>query len=189
MLQVDTGWHSALAWSLKFSLLLAAGNLALVASARLTVPFWPVPMTMETFAVLAIGVIYNRSLALATIGAFLLEGLLGLPVFTHGGGLAYLLGPTGGYLLGYGLAVAMLAEFKERGWYNTRRGMVLALLAADAGIFALGFAWLTVLIGPEKAWSAGVVPFLLGDALKVALVAASVGIVNRGLAYLQDLIS
>lgn len=167
--------------ALQFALAVLVGDMALALSAHLQVPFWPVPMTMETFAVLSIGVFCAPALAMSTVGAFLVEGIIGLPVFAHGGGPAYLLGPTGGYLAGYLLAAGLVSVLIRRGWHRSAPRLLMALVAGDALIFAAGFAWLSLLIGPEKAWIAGVAPFLLADGLKIALVAATARVGARWL--------
>lgn len=157
---------------LRDAVLVVLGSALLTLAAKLQVPFWPVPLTMGTVAVLLIGAAYGCRLAAATVGLYLLEGALGLPVFARGAGLAYMAGPTGGYLVGYLLAAALLGLAADRGVLRGLPGMVLALFLADALIFALGFGWLATLIGPARAWAGGVLPFLPGDALKIALVAA-----------------
>lgn len=159
--------------ALQFVFALLLGDLALALSAHLQVPFWPVPVTMETFVVMTIGLFCSPAVAIGTVGAFLLEGLIGMPVFAHGGGPAYLLGPTGGYLIGYVLAAGIISALMARGWGRSTGRLVAALTLGDAVIFVAGFAWLSVLVGPEKAWVLGVAPFLLGDGLKIALATAT----------------
>ncbi|MFL5332166.1 MAG: biotin transporter BioY [Geminicoccaceae bacterium] len=163
--------------SLPRSVLLALlGTLLLWVSAKVQVPFWPVPMTMQTAVVLLIGAVYGPSLGAATVGVYLLEGALGLPVLAgtpeRGSGLPYMLGPTGGYLAGFVLAAAVA------GWTVGRTRRPLAVLAGmAAGLIAangLGFAWLATLIGAAKAFNAGVLPFLLGESVKAALVTGTV---------------
>lgn len=150
------------------------GSLILYASAKLKVPFWPVPMTMQPAAVMLIGVAYGWRLGLATVLLYLAEGALGLPVFAgtpeRGIGLAYMTGPTGGYLAAFPLmaVIAGLAAERARGWL----GLALGLLLAVAVDYALGVAWLATFVGLEKAVAVGMLPFLLGDALKLLLVTA-----------------
>jgi biotin transport system substrate-specific component len=104
--------------------------------------------------------------------AYLVQGALGLPVFAKGGGLAYMTGPTGGYLLGFLLAAWLVGRLAERG-FDRRIPTALGLfLLGDLVIFALGVGWLASLIGLEKAWAAGVLPFLPAEALKIALAVA-----------------
>lgn len=164
--------------------LAAAGVLVLALSAKAVVPMWPVPMTMGTFAVLTLGAVYGPRLGLATIGAYLLCGALGLDVFAGSSatvnGLAYMAGPTGGYLVGYGLAVSILGMAARAGWDRSPMCMGLALLAGNLVIYLPGVLWLGVLFGWDKPlldW--GVLPFLPGDALKLALAACVVPLAWR----------
>ena len=168
---------------LRAALLALFGSLLLWVSAKVQVPFYPVPMTFQGAVVLLIGLAYGPRLAAATLLLYLAEGAVGLPVFAgtpeRGIGLAYMVGPTGGYLAGF-LAAAVIAGWtaeRSRHWLTT----VLGLLAALAAIHVLGAVWLATLIGPAKAISLGVLPFLLGDAVKLALVAAAAeaGVVRR----------
>lgn len=152
--------------------LIVLGSLLLTLSAKVQVAFWPVPMTMQTFAVLVIGAAYGSTLGAATVAVYLAQGALGLPVFAKGGGLAYLSGPTGGYLLGFLLAAWLVGRLAERGLDRSWRTALPMLLLGELAIFLLGVGWLATLIGPEKAWTAGLVPFLPGEALKVALAMA-----------------
>lgn len=166
--------------------LAVAGSLLLVLAAKIKVPFWPVPMTLQTLAVLGLGAAYGPRLGAATVALFIGYGLAGLPVFTNtppaAAGPLYLLGPTGGFLIGFVIAAAIA------GWAAARHAsvvrLVAGLVAAEIAILALGFAWLALGaqmasgatgIGFAKAFALGVQPFLLGDALKVALAASLVG--------------
>ena len=160
---------------LRAAALAVFGSLLLWASAKVQVPFYPVPMTLQTAVVLLIGVAYGPRLAAATLLLYLAEGAVGLPVFAgtpeRGIGLAYMVGPTGGYLAGF-LAAAVISGWtaeRSRHWLTT----ALGLLAAIVAIHLLGAAWLATLVGPAKAVSLGVLPFLLGDAVKLALVTAA----------------
>lgn len=169
-----------------------AGTALLWVSAKIKVPFWPVPMTMQTFMVMALAAAYGFRLGTATVLLYLAEGALGLPVFTgtpeRGIGLAYMAGPTGGYLLAYPLAAALVGWFAERGYDRRPVKLFGIMVAADAIIFALGFAWLAwiaalpsgdVGIGTQAAFAGGVAPFLLGDFVKVALAAALIPAATR----------
>lgn len=154
--------------------LAVAGSLALWVSAKVQVPFYPVPITMQTFVVLAMGMAFGWRLAAATVALYLAQGAVGLPVFAgspeRGIGLAYLLGPTGGYLLGMLPAAALCGWLAERGWDRRMAGTALAMLAGNAVIYALGLIWLGSVIGWDKPLlSLGLLPFLPGDALKLAL--------------------
>ena len=158
--------------SLRTLLLALAGNALLVISAKIQIPFWPVPMTMQTFAVLVIGITYGSRLGAATIVLYLAEGAAGLPVFAGGGGIAYLLGPTGGYLLGFVIAAALVGWLGEHGWDRKMSTTALAMLLGNLVIYASGLLWLGAIVGYEKVLSVGLWPFLPGDALKLVLAAA-----------------
>ena len=169
--------------ALRAVLLAAFGSLLLWASAKVQVPFYPVPMTFQGAVVLLIGIAYGPRLAAGTLLLYLAEGAIGLPVFAgtpeRGIGLAYMVGPTGGYLVGF-LAAAVIAGWtaeRSRHWLSTAVGLLGAMVA----IHALGAAWLATFVGPAKAVSLGVAPFVLGDAVKLALVAvaAEAGLVHR----------
>lgn len=159
--------------------LVLLGSLLMTLSARVQVPFWPVPMTMQTFAALVIGAAYGSRLAGISIATYLAQGALGLPVFAGGAGLAYLAGPTGGYLIGFLAAAIVVGWFAERGYDRRVATAALMFLVGDAVIFALGLAWLSTLIGIDKAIGAGLVPFLPGEALKIALAIALMPLVWR----------
>ncbi len=148
------------------------GSLILAISAHVAVPFWPVPITLQTLAVLALGVALGPRLAAAAVLTYLVEGLAGLPVFAQGAGTAVLAGPTGGYIVGF-LPAAVAAGWAARqGWLRQPISAFVAFLAADAIVFVCGVAWLATLVGGERAIAGGLVPFLLGEALKIALLTA-----------------
>jgi biotin transport system substrate-specific component len=148
------------------------GTVLLTVSAKIMVPFWPVQMSMQTFVVLAIGAVYGSRLAGATVALYLAQGAIGLPVFGLGAGLAYMAGPTGGYLIGFLVAAIVVGWLAERGFDRRWSTALLAFLIGDVIIFAFGFAWLSGLIGVEKAVSGGLLPFLPAEALKIALAMA-----------------
>lgn len=152
-------------------LALVAGSLIIALSARVQVPMWPVPMTMQVLAVLGIAMAFGARIGVATVALYIAEGAIGLPVFAGGAGPAYLVGPTGGFLAGFLVAAGVTGWLAEGGW--TRRpltGFAIALLGV-AIIHALGFSWLATLAGPGTALGAGVLPFLPGDVVKAALLA------------------
>ena len=151
------------------ALLALAGVGVLAASAHVAIPFWPVPMTMESGTVLLLGAAYGSGLAEATLLAYLAAGALGLPVFATGAGLAYLAGPTGGYLLGFLLAASFMGFCASRGWMRGVVGTVAAFAGGTVIIYALGLAWLSVLLGAHKAVALGLVPFLPAEATKIAM--------------------
>ena len=153
------------------ALLAALGSALLTLSAKIQVPFYPVPMTMQTLVVLLIGMAFGARLGIATVALYLAEGAVGLPVFAgtpeKGIGLAYMIGPTGGYLLGFVLVAAIA------GWIVERRrdaaGLALAVVAGSIAIYAPGVLWLASLVGLGRALELGLVPFLWGDLLKAGL--------------------
>lgn len=153
------------------------GIVALAILAKIKVPMWPVPMTMGTFAVLTIGATYGPRLGLATILGYMIVGALGFDVFAgstaENAGLTYMMGGTGGYLVGYVLATLALGFAARAGWDRSVLLMGVALLIANALIYLPGVAWLSVLYGNSLTWAVevGLVPFLIGDALKLGLAA------------------
>ncbi|MCW6508300.1 biotin transporter BioY [Lichenifustis flavocetrariae] len=149
------------------------GSGLLALAAHVAVPFWPVPITLQTLAVLGLGAMLGPAVAVGTLMAYLLEGLCGLPVFAHGSGFAVLAGPTGGYLLGYVPAAFAAGLAARRGWLAKPLSAFTAFLLADAVIFVLGVGWLAALFGWEKAVAVGFTPFLIGEALKLALLTAA----------------
>lgn len=166
--------------------LLVVGVAALWVSAKVKVPFYPVDMTMQTMVVLLIGAAYGWRLAGATLALYLAQGAIGMPVFTgtpeKGLGIAYLAGPTGGYLFGFLLAAVFTGWSLER--IGTRNLFAVGgvMLAAVALIFLCGLFWLGTLFGWDKpilAW--GLYPFFLGDLLKVALAASLTAGVSRAI--------
>lgn len=170
------GPQSGTALRLKQAVLVLAGVLALAIAAKIKVPMWPVPITMGTFAVLSIGAAYGARLGLVTILGYLLVGALGFDVFAgssaEAAGLIYMMGGTGGYLVGYVLATLALGALAARGWDRSFGLMALALLIGNALIYLPGLAWLGHLYGWDKPileW--GLTPFLIGDAIKLALAA------------------
>jgi biotin transport system substrate-specific component len=152
--------------------LVVAGSLLMIASAKVQVPFWPVPMTMQTFVALGLGATYGMRLAGVTVATYLAQGAIGLPVFSAGGGIVLLAGPTGGYLLGFLAAAVVVGALADKGWCRDRLSTLLAFLAGTVVIFSLGIAWLTVLFGFSTAISAGLVPFIISETVKIALAVA-----------------
>jgi len=154
------------------AMLVIAGTLLLAISAKVQVPFWPVPMTMQTFVVLLIGAACGARLAGITLAAYLAEGSAGLPVFAKGAGLAYLAGPTGGYLFGFLVAAIVVGWLADRGFGRVVATTLAAFLIGEIIIFALGAGWLATYLGIHKAVAAGVTPFLLAEAVKIGLACA-----------------
>ncbi len=153
----------------------ALGSAALAVSAQLSIPMVPVPMTMQTYVVLMIGVMCGWRLAALTVLAYLIEGAAGLPVFSDGhSGLAWLMGKTGGYLFGYLVAAAAVGFLADRGWNSVWWKLALSLSIGHVIVFALGVFWLAIYIGWSNAIVFGLIPFLLGTVLKTALAFFSV---------------
>lgn len=150
------------------------GTALMTASSYVSVPMLPVPMTMQTLAATLIGALYGWRLGALTIAVWLLQGALGMPVFSNGaGGVAHLVGRTGGYLFAFPIAAAVTGFLAERGWNGNRVVLAfLAMLTGNALCLAIGGAWLAILIGAEKAFWFGVAPFVLGAIVKSALGAA-----------------
>ncbi len=148
-----------------------AGSLVVAVLARVQIPYAPVPITGQTFGVLLVGALFGARLGALALGLYLLEGAMGLPVFARGGGIAYLLGPTGGYLLAFPAAAYLAGAFFERG--AGRRPLVAfgSLLLSVAVVFAVGVPWLALYLGADvpRALAVGLYPFLPGELLKVAL--------------------
>ena len=152
--------------------LVVAGTALLALSAHVQIPFWPVKLSLQSFVVLALALAYGGRMAAATVLAYLAEGALGLPVFQGGAGLAYMAGPTGGYLAGFVLSAFVVGTLADRGGLATWPRSVGLLALGVALIYLPGLAWLSVLFGPEKALSFGLLPFLPAEALKLALLLA-----------------
>jgi biotin transport system substrate-specific component len=170
------GPSNGVALRVKQAVLVMLGVGALTLAADIRVPMWPVPITMQTFAVLTIGAAYGARLGGVTLLAYLALGALGVTVFTgETAGLAYMMGPTGGYLVGFAVAAITMGWLAERGWDKSVASMAGALLIGNAIIYAFGLPWMAYLFLADKgaAWVAqwGMTNFLLGDALKLALAA------------------
>ena len=161
---------------LKKAVLVMAGIAFLAIAAKIKVPMFPVPMTMGTFAVLTMGSAYGERLGLVTILGYMLIGALGFDIFAGSSaenfGLTYMKGGTGGYLVGYVLAVIALGTLARAGWDRSALKMAGAMLLGNALIYVPGLIWLGMLYGWDKPilqW--GLTPFLLGDVLKLAMAA------------------
>ncbi|WP_400087797.1 biotin transporter BioY [Yoonia sp. R78084] len=171
------GPSTGTALRIKQAAMVVLGIAVLAIMAKVKVPMWPVPITMGTFAVLTIGATYGPRLGLATIMGYMIIGALGFDVFAgstaENAGLTYMMGGTGGYLVGYVVATLALGFAARAGWDRSVLMMGVALLIANALIYLPGVAWLSVLYGNGLAWSVevGMTPFLIGDALKLGLAA------------------
>lgn len=167
----------------QFGIVIGA-SLLLTLSAKVSIPFFPVPMTLQSMVVLMLGVWLGPRLALAALALYLAQGAAGFPVFAgtpeRGIGLAYMVGPTGGFLAGFLVAAPFVGHLVQRGWNRNVVGMFLAATLGTAVIYAFGLAWLGASIGWDKPVLAlGLYPFLLGDLLKIAIVALSATAVRR----------
>jgi biotin transport system substrate-specific component len=169
---------------LRDAMVVLAGSILLTASAKLSLPFYPVPMTLQTLVVLCLGVVLGPRLGALAVLAYLAEGAIGLPVFAatpaKGIGLAYMFGTTGGYLAGFVVAAFTTGWLARLGWGRSVWTMIAAMLAGNAIIYAFGLAWLGSIIGWDKPLLAlGMTPFLIGDMAKVILAALLVPAVWR----------
>ena len=155
-----------------------AGTLLLTLSAKTKVVLGPVDMNLQTMTVMALAAAFGLRLGLATVLLYLAEGAAGFPVFQSspekGVGLLYMMGTTGGYLAGFVVMAAIVGWASDRGWGRSIVLFGAALVTAEVAMMALGFGWLALLIGAEQAWTFGVVPFIVPDAIKLAIVALGV---------------
>ena len=155
----------------KSLLIIFIGSIILTISSKIKIPFYPVPMTMQTFVVLFLGISFGYKIALATVGLYLLEGILGLPVFSNspekGVGLVYFTGPTMGYLIGF-LSACFLASFIKSD--DNYLLIFLKLIFSVSSIYILGILWLGTLIGWDKPiLKLGLTPFLVAEIFKICL--------------------
>ena len=159
--------------------LILFGTLLLAVSSKIQVPFWPVPMTMQTFIVFIIGMSYGWKLAFSTLIAYLVEGSLGLPVFAKGGGLLYLIGPTAGYLYGMAIAAGVIGFLAERGYNNSYIKSLISLIIGTVIIFVLGVGYLGSVIGYDKALAGGLYPFIPSEFFKIGLAVILIPSIKR----------
>ena len=158
---------------IKSLLAILLGSIALTISAKIKIPFYPVPMTMQTFVVLFLGISLGYKIGLASVGLYLFEGIIGLPVFSNspekGVGLIYFTGPTMGYLIGFLTACYLASMVKfEDSFFIVLGKLVFATLT----IYILGLLWLGTLIGWEKPiFALGAKPFLLAEIFKISILA------------------
>ena len=171
---------------LKIILIIFIGSILLTVSAKIKIPFYPVPMTMQTFAVLFLGLSFGYKIGLATVGLYLFEGIIGIPVFSNspekGVGLMYFTGPTMGYLIGF-----LFATFLA-GYLNFKTNIIfifLKLIISVSVIYILGVLWLGNLIGWDKpVIQFGVTPFLLAELFKIILLT----VISKKILMLRKLI-
>ncbi|MAU86439.1 MAG: hypothetical protein CML83_01510 [Rhodobiaceae bacterium] len=155
----------------KFILLIFIGSILLTISAKISIPFFPVPMTMQTLVVLFIGMTFGRILAPATICLYLFQGAIGLPVFATGGGILYLLGPTGGYLVGFLLSSIVLSNLAAIGWDKKYFLTLLSLILGISIIFIVGLLQLSFVLNLSliKSIQIGLSPFIFGELFKILI--------------------
>mgnify|MGYP001241343740 FL=1 len=167
---------------LKYILVIFLGSILLTISSKIKIPFYPVPMTMQTFVVLFLGISFGYKIGLATVSLYLIEGIVGLPVFSNspekGVGIIYFTGPTMGYLIGFLPAVFLTGYLKLDDWTKKdNRNLefffinLLKLLISVSVIYLLGLLWLSNLIGFEKAILFGFKPFWIAELFKILLLA------------------
>lgn len=165
-------------------LTIVLGTVALTIAAKINVPVWPVPVTLQTFAVAALAAAFGWRIGVATVALYILEGMSGLPVFATGGGPAYILGPTGGFIVGWLPMAYIIGLATDSGASGKPLPLFGAMLLGNAVMFVLGFAWL-LLMGASAAWidqsnlvasafEKAVQPFIVWDILKMALAALTV---------------
>ena len=156
---------------LKYILIIFLGSILLTISSKIKIPFYPVPMTMQTFVVLFLGMSFGYKIGLATVSLYLVEGIMGLPVFSNspekGVGLVYFTGPTMGYLVGFLFATFLAGYFKFKG--NLLNSFIKLLISVST-IYILGVFWLGSLIGWDKPIiQLGVTPFLIAELFKIVI--------------------
>ena len=166
---------------LRYVFLALIGSIILAVSSKIKIPFYPVPMTMQTLVVLMIGIVFGWKLGLATVSLYLFEGIIGLPVFSgtpeKGLGLVYFTGPTMGYLLGFLVAVYISGKFNYDS--NIIKNF-LKLLLATSFIYILGMTWLGNLIGWDKPiFQLGAQPFLLAELFKILIVTFAISQIRK----------
>jgi biotin transporter BioY len=150
--------------------LILAGSILIALSAHLEIPLRPVPITGQSFGVLLVGALLGSRRGVASVLSYLGMGAIGLPVFAGGAsGIARFGGPTGGYLLGFVAAAFIVGRLSERGWDRRAWSTAAAMLIGTASIYLPGVIWLATFVGWERVFQVGVLPFIIGDLLKVAL--------------------
>ena len=160
---------------LKYLLFIFLGSILITLSAKIKIPFYPVPMTMQTFVIIMLGIVFGSKIGTATVFLYLIEGLFGLPVFSNsperGVGLIYFTGPTMGYLIGFLFAAYSAGKIKLDSNYLE---IFIKIIFSVLIIYCLGMLWLGILIGWDKPiFSLGAKPFLLAELLKITLLIVS----------------
>ena len=162
-------------------ILIVTGTVLLTLSAKIAVPFYPVPMTLQTLLVLFIGLTYGRILAPLTVALYLFQGAIGLPVFANGGGVVYLLGPTGGYLIGFLGAVIILSHLSNIGWNRNYALTLVSLMVGTITIFSCGLLQLSIVLNKSIADSMllGLTPFIYGETFKILILLVLIPLVSK----------
>jgi biotin transport system substrate-specific component len=171
-------------------ILVAAGSMLIGLAAQIAIPlpFSPVPVTGQTLAVLVVGAALGARLGSLSVVLYVLEGLIGLPVFAGGAsGIARLAGPTGGYLVGFIFAAALVGALAERGWDRRASACALAMFGGLAVIYVVGLTWLARFPLQTGLLEAGLLPFLVGDAYKLIVAALGVSAAARTVVDRNDL--
>jgi biotin transport system substrate-specific component len=160
------------------------GTLLITLAAKINVPTWPVPVTLQSFAVAALAAAFGWRVGVASVVAYLIEGAIGIPVFATGGGISYLVGPTGGFLLGFIPMAWIIGRAADMGASRRPLLLIVAMLVADAVLFVLGFAWLVTVLASLKgvspmavlpgAFDGAIKPFVVWDILKMVFAALTV---------------
>ena len=176
--------------TLLYPLLVVFGIALITLSAKIQVPFWPVPMTLQTLAIAGIAAAYGLRLGIATIVAYLAVGFFGVPVFAGPvAGPAYLVGPTAGFLAGFVVLTAIVGYVADRVSSESFWKLLGAMIVGDTLLFALGFVWLGYFfvtgsgntLGGTFAWAKGVEPYILGDVMKMVLAAAAIPAISNAM--------
>ena len=163
--------------------LVVVGVLIIAASAKIKVPMWPVEMSLQTLAIFLIAGTYGSRLGVATVISYLAVGAAGYPVFQstpeRGIGLAYMVGPTAGYLVGFVVMTYIVGRAADLGWWRSTLKIGCAMLAGEMVLLLLGFLWLVWLFGLQQAYVYGIGPFIIPDLVKVTLAACLVSVLPR----------
>jgi biotin transport system substrate-specific component len=172
---IGTLWPARTTQLLRWIVLMVAGSLFVAICAQIQVPLQPVPITMQTFAALVVGMAYGARLGAATLLLYLIEGAIGLPVFAgFASGLLSL--ASGGYIIGFVLAAGVVGWLAQCGWDRNALTTALAMLIGNIVIYVPGLLWLATFVGTDKVLAYGLTPFLFGDLLKVVLAAVALPI-------------
>jgi len=162
-------------------ILIFTGTIFLTLSAKIAVPFYPVPMTLQTLVVLFIGLTYGRILAPLTLLLYLFQGAIGLPVFANGGGVVYLVGPTGGYLVGFFIAVIILSNLSNLGWSRNYILSLISLIIGSLAIFSCGLLQLSIVLNKSilESMLLGLTPFIYGEIFKISILLIIIPLISK----------